>query len=199
MSKIKKKQLTKTQRKLSVVFIMLLFLFAHATKADAQKIAVNTNGIYWLTATPNIGLEYGFQKRFSVAINANLNVFTFKDNKKMKHWLVQPEFRYWLSESFKGHFFGAHISGGVYNFGNLPFGSMKDFRYEGNLLGGGFTYGYQWIISNRLNIGAELGLGYLHLDYNKFYCPTCGKRVDHFRSNYFGPTKIALNIIYLLK
>ena len=117
----------------------------------------------------------------------------------MKHWLVQPEFRYWLSESFKGHFFGAHLSGGIYNFGNLPFGSMEDYRYEGNLFGGGFTYGYQWIISNRVNIGAEVGLGYLHMDYNKFYCPTCGERIDHYRSNYFGPTKIAVSIIYLLK
>ena len=117
----------------------------------------------------------------------------------MKHWLVQGEYRYWLSETFKGHFFGIHAMTGSYNFGNLPFGSMKDYRYEGSLYGGGFSYGYQWIVSNRVNIGADIGLGYWSMDYNKFYCQTCGERIDHYRSNYFGPTKIAVSIIYLLK
>lgn len=191
--------MTEMKKRLLLSLTALLSLFIYATKADAQQWAVNTNGLYWLTATPNIGFEYGFHKHMSVAVSTNFNPFTFKDNSKMKHWLIQPEFRYWLSESFKGHFFGAHLSGGIYNFGNLPFGSMEDYRYEGNLFGGGFTYGYQWIINNRLNIGAELGLGYLHMDYNKFYCQTCGERIDHYRSNYFGPTKIAVSIIYLLK
>lgn len=187
------------KRRLLSGFITLLFLFIYVTKADAQQWAVNTNGVYWLAATPNIGFEYGFHKNLSVSVNTNFNPFTFKDNRKMKHWFIQPEFRYWLSESFKGHYFGIHASSGIYNFGNFPLGSMENYRYEGDLLGGGFTYGYQWIVGNRLNIGAEIGLGYLHLKYEKFYCPTCGERVDRFNTNYFGPTKIALNVIYLLK
>lgn len=187
------------KRRLITSLVVLLSLFIYSAKVDAQQWAVTTNGLYWLAATPNIGFEYGFGKRLSIALAGNYNPFTFKDNRKMKHWLVQPEFRYWLSESFKGHFFGVHLTGGTYNLGNLPFGSTEDHRYEGDLLGAGFTYGYQWIVSNRVNIGAEIGLGYLHLDYNKFYCQTCGERIDHFRSNYFGPTKIAVSIIYLLK
>lgn len=187
------------KNRLLIGLISLLTLFIYATKADAQQWAVNTNGLYWLTATPNLGFEYGFHKKLSVAINGNYNPFTYKDNSKMKHWLVQPEFRYWLSETFKGHYFGLHGMAGAYNFGNLPFGSMKDYRYEGNLYGGGLTYGYQWIASNRVNIGVELGMGYLKMDYDKYYCPTCGERVDHYRSSYFGPTKLAVSIIYLLK
>ncbi|MFR7875400.1 MAG: DUF3575 domain-containing protein [Butyricimonas paravirosa] len=27
---------------------------------------------------------------------------------KFKHWLVQPELRYWLCDQFSGHFFGVH-------------------------------------------------------------------------------------------
>ena len=88
--------------------IALLTLFIYATKAEAQQWAVNTNGLYWLTATPNIGFEYGFHKNMSVTLNGNYNPFTFKDNRKMKHWVVQPEYRYWLSESFNVHFFGVH-------------------------------------------------------------------------------------------
>ena len=178
---------------------MLLVSLISATTAGAQQWAVSTNGLYWLTGTPNFGFEVGVHKKMSIALSGNYNPFTYKDNRKMKHWLIQPEYRYWLSETFKGHFFGTHFSAGNYNFGNLPFGSMKDYRYEGSLLGGGFTYGYQWIVGNRVNIGAEIGLGYFHMDYDKFYCQTCGERIDHYRSNYFGPTKIAVSVIYLLK
>ncbi len=41
-----------------------------------------------------------------------------------KHWLVHPEFRYWLCERFNGHFFGVHLLGGEYNISKvkLPFG-----------------------------------------------------------------------------
>lgn len=104
-----------------------------------------------------------------------------------------------MSDVFKGHYLGVHATGGIFNFGNLPLGILKDYRLEGQLYGGGLTYGYQWIISNRVNIGVDIGLGYLYVDYDKFYCPTCGERVDHYRTNYLGPTKVGVSIIYLLK
>ena len=117
----------------------------------------------------------------------------------MKHLAGQLEYRYWLSDVFKGHYLGVHATGGIFNFGNLPLGILKDYRLEGQLYGGGLTYGYQWIISNRVNIGVDIGLGYLYVDYDKFYCPTCGERVDHYRTNYLVPTKVGVSIIYLLK
>lgn len=125
--------------------------------------------------------------------------FTYAKNRKMKHLAGQLEYRYWLSDVFKGHYLGVHATGGIFNFGNLPLGILKDYRLEGQLYGGGLTYGYQWIISNRVNIGVDIGLGYLYVDYDKFYCPTCGERVDHYRTNYLGPTKVGVSIIYLLK
>lgn len=100
------------KKKLLIRLVALLAILIYATKVDAQQWAVSTNGLYWLTGTPNVGFEFGFHKNLSVAINGNYNPFTFKDNRKMKHWLVQPEFRYWLSETFKGHYFGVHGNGG---------------------------------------------------------------------------------------
>lgn len=187
------------RNKMKICCIAFLSLFVYVTKIDAQQLAISTNGLYWLTASPNVGIEYSFRENMSVSLSGSYNPFTFKDNRKMKHWLVQGEYRYWLSEAFKGHYLGAHVIGGTYNFANLPFGSLKDYRYEGNIYSGGFTYGYQWVLGSRLNIGADIGFGYAHLDYNKFYCPTCGERIDHYKSNYFGPTKIGVSIIYLLK
>lgn len=187
------------KNKLTTAIIVLLATLAATTKAGAQQWAVHTNGLYWLAATPNAGVEFGFHRNLSIALSANYNPFTFKDNRKFKHWLLAPEFRLWKAQAFKGHYFGLQALAGSYNVGNLPFGSMTDYRYEGDLYGAAFTYGYQWNVSPRLNIGAGIGLGYLHLDYQKFYCPTCGERIDHYRSNYLGPTNLAVNIIYMLK
>ena len=185
--------------KVTLIGIIMIISALNILPASAQKWGISTNGMYWLTATPNLGMEYSFHRKMSAAVNLNYNPFSFSNNKKWKHFLGVAEYRYWLSESYKGHYFGAHLTGGLYNAGNLPLGSMRKYRYEGTLFGGGLTYGYQWIVSNRINIGADIGFGYLHLDYNKFDCPTCGEHIDHYRSNYFGPTKIGVNLIYLLK
>lgn len=175
-----------------------LTLFICVTKANAQQWGISTNGLYWATTTPNIGVEYSFNKNMSASLNLNYNPFTFANNRKLKHLLVQPEYRYWLSEAFKGHYVGAHLMWGQFNFSGLPLSdAMRDYRYEGDFYGGGLTYGYQWLIGNRLNLGAEIGFGYLSFAYDKFYCQTCGERIDHYKSNYFGPTKIGVNLIYL--
>lgn len=53
---------------------------------------------------------------------------------------------------------------------------MKDHRYEGYFWGGGLSAGYQWVISNRFNIEASFGVGYVHTRYDKYKCTTCGKK-----------------------
>lgn len=183
-----------------VLFVGVLLNLLLCSTINAQKWGITTNALYWATSTPNIGVEYAFHSRMSLAASASYNPFTFGNNHKLKHVLGQIEYRYWLNSSFKGHFFGVHAQGGVFNFSGLPLtNTMRDYRFEGNAYGGGFTYGYQWTINQRFRIGAEIGLGYLYLDYDKFYCPTCGERIDHYRNNYLGPTKAAVSLVYLLK
>lgn len=108
--------------------------------ANAQKAVVKTNLLYDLAATANVGVEWGVTPHWTIDLSANYNGWTFGDNKKWKHWLLQPEARYWLCERFNGHFVGAHLLGGTYNLGNLDtdfklfgtdFGQLKDYRFEG--------------------------------------------------------------------
>ncbi len=42
----------------------------------------------------------------------------------------------------------------------------------------------------------ELGAGYAYLDYDIYNCGKCGDFVKHETKNYFGPTKVAVNLIY---
>lgn len=83
----------------------------------AQKYAVKTNLAYWATTTLNIGGEIALAPRMTLDMTANYNPFHFRGNKKIMHWAVQPEWRYWTCRRFMGHFIGVHAHGGKYNGG----------------------------------------------------------------------------------
>jgi len=117
----------------------------------------------------------------------------------MKHWLVQPELRYWLCESFNGHFFGVHTFYGQYNIGGVRYFGLSDYRRQGNVAGAGLSYGYQWLLSTRWSLEATLGVGYARFNYDVYPCKECGKRIRKENHNYLGPTRAAVSIIYIIK
>ena len=161
--------------------------------------AVKTNVLYWATITPNLGMEFGLGKKVSLDISGNYNPWTFSNNKKLKHWLVQPEIRFWMCERFNGHFFGVHGHYAEYNAGGIKMFGLKDHRYEGNLYGGGISYGYQWIIGKYWNLEVTVGVGYAHLKYDKYESETCGRYIGEYKNNYFGPTKAGVTLMYFFK
>ena len=85
----------------------------------AQKAAVKTNLLYDATSTLNLGVEFGLARRWTLDVSGNYNPWTFSENRKMKHWLVQPEVRWWNCTRFSGHFVGFHALGGGYNWGGM--------------------------------------------------------------------------------
>ena len=100
-----------------LVSLLLLISFS----ASAQKIAVKTNLLYDVTTTLNLGAEVRLAPKWTLDLSGNYNPFNLGDDKKMKHWMAQPEARYWFCEAFNGHFLGLHMLGGQYNVGNIKF------------------------------------------------------------------------------
>lgn len=184
--------------------IVLSFLFVMMTGVcKAQQVAVKTNLLYLATATPNLAVEFATGAKHTLSIGGGWQPWELSDSKKLKHWLVQPEFRYWPCETFNGHFFGIHALGGQFNaYGiRLPFGifsSLEDNRYQGWAAGGGLTYGYQWILSRRWNLELSAGVGYVYIDYKKYKCWQCGRPIEKSHHNYFGPTKVNITLVYSL-
>lgn len=84
-------------------------LFCGIAEAHAQRLAVKSNLLYDATTTVNLALEAGFSARWSVDLSGNLNPWTFSGNRKVKHWLVQPEIRRWNCEAFNRGFWGVHL------------------------------------------------------------------------------------------
>lgn len=179
--------------------IVFLFLII-ASKGGAQQIAIKTNLLYCATTTPNLGLEVAFSRKLTFDLSANYNAWDcFPDDMSLRHWLVQPELRYWTCKRFDGHFFGLHAIGGKFNTGNIPFiPAMKNYMYRGNLMGGGLSYGFHWVTGKRWGIELEIGAGYLRMEYDKYICRECAEIVASYRRSYFGPTRLAFNIVYFI-
>ena len=183
--------------------LSLILTLASLLTANAQKVALKTNLLYDATTTPNLGAELAMGKKPTLQLFYGLNPWKFASDrtKQLRHWLLMPEYRYWTCQKFNGHFFGIHALGGQYNVGgiDLPNPVFKDLdekRYEGWYAGGGLTYGYQWLLSRHWNLEASVGVGYIRFHYKEFPCTECGALIQENNKNYFGPTKLALSLMY---
>jgi len=165
----------------------------------AQTVAVKSNLLYDATSTINLGLEFGLSPKWTLDLSGNYNPWQFSDNKKLKHWLIQPEVRYWTCEKFYGHFLGLHGHYAEYNVGGIKLFGLDKYRYQGKLYGGGISYGYHFILNKRWSMEASIGVGYARLEYDKYYCEKCGDKIGDYKTNYIGPTKASLSLIYIIK
>lgn len=100
-----------------------------------------------------------------------------------------------------GSFFGLHAHGGQFNVGSIdiPVGrlkELKDNRYQGYFYGAGISYGYQWILSNRLNLEASIGGGYARIKYEQYPCTSCGNMLKEGYYNYWGVTRATLSLLF---
>lgn len=183
-------------------FIALVLGLAQTAALRAQEVGVKTNLLYDATTTPNIGIEVALGRKTTAQLFYGLNPWKFSSTEQLRHWLLMPELRWWTCQKFNGHFWGIHALGGEFNMSGvkLPFGAwpeLENHRYEGWYAGGGLTYGYQWLLAKHWNLEASLGLGYVHVHYNKYDCATCGEHKKEGNKNYVGPTKAAVSLIYL--
>ncbi len=185
---------------------VILFILMAFPALRGQEVAVKTNLIYDALLSPTLGVEVGLAPKWTAEIDGTINNWAIND-RRWKQWMVQPEIRYWLCQSFSGHFLAAHLIGGQYNFGNLKnnikflgtdFSQLTDHRYQGWMAGVGIGYGYSWILSRHWNLEAEIGIGWIYTRSDVYNCFDCGKKIrTDVPHNYVGPTKAAINIIYV--
>lgn len=189
---------------LCAVFAGVIFSFP--TTASAQQFSLKTNLLYDAAATINVGAELRVAPRWSIDLSGNYNAWTFSNGSRWKHWLVQPEVRYWFCDATAGHFLALHGLGAQYNVGHLGFarsipgynfGELRDKRYQGLLGGAGLAYGYSWILGRHWGLEAELGLGWIYTKYDIFECEGCGRMVGSGSKHLFAPTKAAINLVYV--
>ena len=159
-------------------FLIPLFLgLLISVGAKAQDVAIKTNLLYDATATVNLGVEVGVAPKWTLDLSGNLNAWNVNEDKRWKHWLVQPEARYWFCDRFSRHFLGFHALGGQYNIGGLQnnikflgtdFSKLSNNRFQGWGVGAGVAYGYAMILGKHWNLEFEVGVGYIYSAYDIF-------------------------------
>ena len=188
------------------LLILMAFIGAINLTGKAQEVALKTNIIPDALASPNLGVEVGLAPKWTLDITGEVNMWEINKH-KWKHWLAQPEARYWFCERFAGHFLGIHLLGGQYNFGNIhnninflgsDFSQLTEHRFQGWAAGGGIAYGFACVLDRHWNLEFELGIGYLYTRFDRYSCVECGKLEEpDLHHNYYGPTKIAINLEYV--
>lgn len=105
----------------------LLFLCCGICGAKAQEVALKTNLLSDAFLNPNLAAEVALAPRWTIDVSGQFNTWNLSHDRKWKHWVVQPEIRYWFCDRFAGHFVGAHLLGGQYNVGgiDIPFSSWE--------------------------------------------------------------------------
>lgn len=195
-----------------VLFIISLVCLLPVANLRGQNIAIKSNLLYDLTTTLNIGGEIRCGDTQTLNLSVSYNPWSFSNNKKMKLFLLQPEYRKWLNEAFMGSFIGFQIHYALYNFGGmLPWGfengkmfgienrQIANNRYQGNMAGFGVTYGYQWMISPQWNLEAGISLGYAHLNYKRYGQSEGAPLIEKSNHNYWGPTQIGISLVYFIQ
>lgn len=179
------------------------FLETNSLFAANPQIAVKSNLVWAATATPNLALEVGVGRKWTLQLGYGINAWSaINQEARMRHWLVVPEVRFWPCNRFVGHFVGIEALGGEFNAGkfNLPLYKWEDlsnYRLEGWMVGAGLMYGYHVPIAEHWNFEAVVGAGYIYFDYNRFPCAECGAALGRANWHYIGLTKVGLSFLYM--
>lgn len=123
--------------------------------AVAQRVAVKTNALDWLTLTPNISLEARLNSRLTLDIGFAVNPVTspIADKIKPSHFRFQPELRYWFNRPMARHFVGFAPMFADYNV------QWNTRKYQGDLFAFGFNYGYALVLNRHWNVEFSAGVG----------------------------------------
>ncbi len=169
-------------------------------------IAIKTNLLYGATTlTPNLAVEWGVAKRHTLEIAFSHNPWNQKanlqNNDKLLHWMVRTEYRFWFCERYNGHFIGAHAFYSAYNISgkHVPLLFDKTYRYEGDALGAGLSYGYHQALTKRWSLEFNIGVGMAYMEYDRYDCQLCDKNEVPKTKTYLGPTRLGVSLVYLIK
>lgn len=160
-----------------------------------KRFAVKTNLAEAGAGIANIEAEIRTSDRTSVALPVAYSPYSIRKDYSLKMLSFQPEFRYWTSQSMKGHFFGAHATVGWFNIAvdrRNRYQSPKDRPAAG----AGITYGYCLDILPELAFEFSVGFGYLNIGYESFYNISNGALNGKGTINYWGIDKVNIGIIY---
>ncbi len=177
--------------------------------ATPWMFGVKTNLLSDAIVVPYAGVEIQLANKLSLDLSGwftPLNIFY--PNKQTKVYGLSPELRWWIGDRTmgKGYFAGVHGNVSWYTLewkdadGNkvLYQNGTADPRDPGTKTPAwsvGLTYGYLQPLDRkgRLNLEFFMGIGYASYQQKLIFGPG---EFEHEKKNYFGITKVGINLTY---
>ena len=83
---------------------VIFFIFiAISFQVSAQRMAIKTNTLEWLAASPNLGVEFPLNDWMTAEISASANPWKITDKLFYRHGRVQSDAKYWLRNLLARH------------------------------------------------------------------------------------------------
>ena len=180
---------------LSIVCAVVISL-----SAKAQMVALNTDLAMDACMAPSLGMEIVTGNKTSFGVNF---IYAWKAmGKNIEATVIQPEFRYYLSNRpVHGIFMGIGAIGGRYSI------EWKNKSYRGDAFGAGLTFGYVYNITRRLSLDIHAGYGAIYYNQKEHFVKAhydedsreYGITKANANGYYLLPTRIGVSLSYVLK
>lgn len=169
--------------------------------------AIKTNMLYDLGSALNIGLEVPILDNWSVAFEWTAPWWSNYDKQiYIQMMLGGVEGRYWFGNredrpQLTGWFSGLSLQGGVYDFMFDPVKGIQGEFQAYSAVGG---YAHPINKSGTLRMEYALGIGYMRTEYVKYWWDgfdytLIAPSPQTWVTNWFGPTKLSISLVYMLK
>ncbi len=161
---------------------------------------VKTNAIGWAMGVANIAAEVDIVEHWSFSLPIYWSSWNyFKRTLKFRTFTLQPEVRYWLSDSCNGWFAGAHFGLGWYNIATCGDYRTQDHNGDSPAIGGGVSVGYRLPLcgNGRWRMEFSLGAGAYRVHYDKFHNEPNGLLVDTEKKTWFGIDRASVSMVYM--
>ena len=190
-----------TRRQLMFVLLMLSFLHVGAQQVStscAGNVALRNNMLYDVVVAPNLGVEVGLARKWSVALSGTYGWMEGTPwHENIRVVVGDAEVRYWLSGSAMQR--GLHVGayGAIYRYDFLFHDKGEQAKAN---WGGGLSLGYTLNIDCHFCIDFSIGIGYVGGKFKSYEVSDDVLRhnvwtADKIR-HYIGPTKAEISLVW---
>lgn len=166
-------------------------LAAEKSGMDDPTFSLRADLLRWATLTPALGIEWRIRPSWGILVDGSWTSWTWNGkDRRYALWEVSPEVRHYIGKERRGYL-GAMYKAGKFNY------KLSATGRQGDLAGGGITGGYRLRLNKTLSMDFNLGVGYIHADYEE-YEVIDGVRVrqgDESR-NWWGPVNAGVTLAW---
>lgn len=163
-------------------------------------IAVKTNLLYDVLATPNIAVEIPLGKRWSIFADYTFPWWEWDNNSRAWEdldWKLGA--RYWFGDRTKRDVLTGLFAGG---FGAAGYYDVQPHHkgWQGEFYAVGLEGGYAWRLSKHWHFEVSGALGYMHTKYRRYHGELNDQHLVYKyngKYDWVGPVKLNASIVYL--